>query len=378
MDFSEFPLISKKAWLEQVAKDLKDKPLDSLLWQVSPGLTFTPLVHAEDAPAVAQPLATLPHTWQIGEEIAATDVAAANRQALEALAFGAEALQFHLPEQVDAAYLRQLLQGIHLDFVSLHFDGPAVAHNPGAVLAALKQVASEQGIDSRQLRGSLVYDPLSHATLVDWRYLADIIAFAKDAFPGFRLVRLGAAEVADDAVEELAQLLHQGNVYVQKLTERGLSAAEVAATLQFQISIGKRYFLQIAKIRSFKTLWLNVLQGWKAPLTYPELCAGFAPAAYTDEVYTNMIRATTMAMSAVIGGVNRLHVRPYGEGRAMQVTYPPEFGRRIARNVQHLLKMESGLEQIADPAAGSYYLENMTSRLNELAWARFVQPVSHN
>ncbi len=375
VDFSEFPPVSKAAWLAQVAKDLKDKPLESLYWQPEEALVVSPFVHADDFPAAARPLTQKPNAWEICEEVDAQDPEAANRQAIQALEFGAEALLFHLPETVGAAFLGQLLQGVYLDFVALHFDGAAVAKNPGAMLAALQQVATEQGVATTQLRGTLAYDPVSTSALVDWRYLADLLAFAAESFPGFRLLVLADQGLTAEPVEEMTQLLHRGNFYVQKLTERGLSAETVAKTLHFKLHIGKSYFLEIAKIRAFKILWLNVLKGWELPLDYPQLSAVFAPEAYGEDVYTNMVRATTMAMSACMGGVNTLSVRPYAAGRETEGGYPPAFGRRVARNVQHLLKMESGLDQVADPAAGSYYVENLTGQLGELAWKKFTRPI---
>jgi methylmalonyl-CoA mutase len=142
--------------------------------------------------------------------------------------------------------------------------------------------------------------------------------------------------------------------------------------MQFSVSVGTNYFLEIARLRAFRLLWLHVLKAWNAPATYPTMEAAFHPEAYTDALYNNMVRATTMAMSAVLGGVQRLTVRPYDAGREHLATYPPAFGRRIARNVQHLLKMESGFETLRDPAAGSYYIEKLTRQLAGEAWKKFV------
>jgi methylmalonyl-CoA mutase len=165
--------------------------------------------------------------------------------------------------------------------------------------------------------------------------------------------------------------LTHGNLYLQKLTERGLSAEQAAGILQFSIPVGKSYFLEIAKIRAFRLLWLNILKAWDVPLDYPVTEARFQAESYTDELYSNMIRATTMAMSAVLGGADRLTVVPYDAGREEQAAYPQAFGRRIARNVQHLLKMESSFSEIPDPAAGSYYIEKLTQQLAERAWSAF-------
>jgi methylmalonyl-CoA mutase len=171
-------------------------------------------------------------------------------------------------------------------------------------------------------------------------------------------------------VDELTVLLQLGNQYLTKMHERGLSPAQTAAQLHFSIAIGDHYFLEMAKLRAFRQLWLHVLQSWNAPLQYPYISVSFKPAVYQDDLYTNLIRATTMAMSAVLGGANRLTVMPYDEGREALASYPPAFGRRMARNVQHLLKMECHLDEAIDAMAGSYYLETLTRQLGEKAWQR--------
>jgi methylmalonyl-CoA mutase len=239
--------------------------------------------------------------------------------------------------------------------------------SPGAVLANLERIAKEKGIPTNSLRGSLAYNPAASAGIVDWRYLADLVEFAKEKFPHFKLVTVAIPPF----VGGLAAGLKSGNLYLEKLISRGLSIVESAAAIQFSVSVNKSYFLEIARIRAFKLLWLNVLKAWGAPRNFPLVEARFQPEAYTDELYTNMIRATTMAMSVVLGGADRLTVLPYDAGREGQAIYPQQFSRRIARNVQQLLKMEGFFNEIPDAAAGSYYIEKLTRQLAERAWADF-------
>ena len=388
--FSEFPPVSKDEWLRQIAKDLKGRPLEELEWQVTGDLNVSPFVHADDFAELPVPFSGEPKNWEICEEVVVSDSVAANRQALEALEGGAEGLRFVFEKIPDSAVFEQLLAGVHLDFIGLHFAGMGVTKNPGAVLGNLERVAKQKGIPTENLRGSLGYDPAASAGIVDWRYLVDLVVFAKEKFPQFKMVTValnptpspspdgrGVPTSRDDSTsplpsgEGLGVGLSKGNLYLEKLTERGLSPAEAAATIQFSITIGKSYFLEIAKLRAFKLLWLNVLKAWGAPLNYPTVEARFQPEVYSDDLYTNMIRATTMAMSAVLGGADRLIVLPYDAGREAQATYSQTFSRRIARNVQHLLKMESFFHEIPDAAAGSYYIEKLTGQLAEKAWAEF-------
>jgi methylmalonyl-CoA mutase len=389
--FSEFPPVSKADWLRQITKDLKDKSLADLDWQAPNGLRVSPLVHADDFETPPTPFSEQPNDWEICENIFVTDLQAANRQALDALEGGTESLQLDFATPPDFATLAQVLEGVYLDFVGLHFAGPGTAANPGAVLGALEALARQRGIECQTLRGSLAYDPVATSSIVDWRYLAELLAFAREKFPGFRVITInptpgpspegrGAAALHAPPRRETplpsgegpgVGSLRHANTYLSKLSERGIAPSEVAAALQFSDSVGKSYFYEIARLRAFKLLWFNVLNAWGIPLQSPCVAVQFQPEAYTDELYTNMVRGTTMAMSAVMGGAARLSVLPYDAGRETQSERSAAFSRRIARNVQHLLKMESSLHEIADPAAGSYYIERLTHQLAEQAWAAF-------
>ncbi len=370
-DFSEFPAVTKDEWLQKISKDLKDRPLEDFFWTLTDGLKVDPFAHSDDFPIPPQPLNIGAHTWEICEDIPVSDPAAAQQLAMAALEGGAEGLCFWLESPVDADVFTRMLDGVHLDFIGLHFAGAGLEANPGLVLSQLSQIAATRGLKTAQLRGSLAYDPALHHERVDWRYLVDLLQFASENFPKFFMITVRAASDATP-VDDLVSLLRQGQLYLQKMSERGMAPEQALAHMQFSIPIGSSYFYEIAKIRAFRLLWLHLLKAWNAPLQFPFVAAHFRAEQYTDNIYTNMIRGTTMAMSAVIGGAGRLTVLPYDAGRQAMATYPPSFGRRIARNVQHLLKMESGLDGLSDPAAGSYYIEKLTLQLAAAAWKRFV------
>ncbi|MDO8368581.1 MAG: methylmalonyl-CoA mutase family protein [Saprospiraceae bacterium] len=375
--FSEFPPVSKADWLRQITKDLKDKPLADLNWQLSDGLVVTPFVHADDFETPPAPLADQPNPWEICEDVLVSDPMDANRQALDALEGGAESLCFWLEKPLEAVDFGQLLQDIHLDFIGLHFAGKAIAQNPGMVLGNLENLARQRGLSTTQLRGSLAYDPVPVSKIVDWLYLSDLLKYAQEKFPQFKIIQVSSPELrSGDIMADAGSsperssgvLIRNANIYLLKLSERGIPVKDIANAMQFSVPVGTSYFVEIARMRALKLLWFNVLKAWNAPLQSPAIAAHFQPSAYSDELYTNMIRATTMAMSAVQGGASRLTVLPYDAGREAQARYPQAFSRRIARNVQHLLKMESALDEVVDPAAGSYYVETLTRQLAEQAW----------
>jgi methylmalonyl-CoA mutase len=364
--YAGFPDISKQEWLAKITKDLKGKPLDDLYWKMDEELVIDPFAHADDFSMPLSPLSNKPG-WEICEAIVVTQADEANRQALEALAMGAEALEFQLQSGIP---IENILPGIHLSYIGLHITSTDWSALPPAHLLMRLKALENSG-----LRGSIAYDPLGAKGFADIRYLSDLIRLAQTECPGMQVIAAGLPEghTSHHVVQDLAALLHQGNQYLSRLTQQGLSAGEVAAQIRFKIPIGKSYFPEIARLRAFKYLWLNILQQWNAPLQLPTLDVHFDPAVYTDELFTNMIRSTTMAMSAVLGGADRLIVLPFDAGREAASNYPQAFSRRIARNVQHLLKMESFLDQVADPAGGSYYIEKLSRQLATAAWKQFLQ-----
>lgn len=366
-----FPFVSKADWLAQIQKDLKGSDPSTLVWQLNERITVDPLVAATDFPVLPQPLSDVPGEWDISEIIVvAGDPEKANQQALEALQLGAQNIHFQIDTTPDASFLATLLDGIYLDFAGLHFEGAGVAGNPGAVLALLTGLAAEKGIPTQSLRGSLGYAPDVQVKTTDWRYLGELIEFAKDNFPQFRIIHL-QENTSLQPDESLADLLHRSAGYLKNLSERGFSPQDAARAIQFSCSTRTSYFVEIARLRAFRMLWLNFLQAWGLEREYPSICAGSAAESYTDDIYTNMVRATTMAMSAALGGANQIIVRPYDADRAHLSAHSESFARRIARNVQHLLKMESGLDKISDPAAGSYYIEQLTRQIGVSAWELF-------
>lgn len=359
-----FPFVTRQEWLTQIQKDLKGQSPDSLNWKYNQELSFSPTASVAELPP-------LPPTsgWEIGEQIVVNDPQVANLQAIEALQFGTEGLHFFLPTAPDEPFLEQLLNGIYLDYIGLHFRGPGVWANPGAILAILSNLCSRQNLNTRQLKGSLGYNPLNHAKFQDWRYLHDLLELTQTQFPGFQIIEISTEKHHPE--EAVAELLKNANQYVLHLTKLGLNPINIANAIHCNISIGTFYLIEIAKLRAFKLAWMNWLNAWNATIHLPTISCTFQKDAYTEELYTNMIKATTMAMSAILGGANQLVVKPYDEDREHLSNYPPQFARRIARNIQHLLKMESGFEQLLDPAAGSHYIEHATIQIADKSWELF-------
>jgi methylmalonyl-CoA mutase len=363
--FAGFPEVGKEEWLDKIRKDLKGKPIEELYKASPSGLPAIPFSHPDDAPPVL-PLIAGTQSWQLCEQLATASAASANAQALEALQFGAEGLEWILPDAWNPEGLPLLLEGIYLDYIGLHFAGKAAEASPALILKPLAEWITKKGVDRTNVSGSIAFDPTGSGQQVDWRFCRELMDFTREALPGFILFTLKENRAAFDSPEgSLADLMARANLYLEKL------GPEAAPYIQFELHIGTDYFGEIARIRALRLLWLNVLQAWGQALLPARIVVHFQADAYTDDLFSNMIRATTMAMAAVLGGADRLTVLPYDSGRESSAPYPANFARRIARNVQHLLKMEGMLDELRDPAAGSYFIEQSTGQLAAAAWKKF-------
>jgi methylmalonyl-CoA mutase len=374
--YSFFPPNGKDAWTAQLEKDLKGQPLASLNWEIETGLALAPLYTAKDQPSLYDPL--LPSRtegrWQAAERIEAEDPAAANALAIEAVRGGADALDLPLHHKPDAHSLQQLLDGVNPTLVPLYFGEYYEDKDPLAFLHLFSAYLQQQGIEAQRVQGGIDFDPL-----LDWveppiQTLADAIRFCSAHLPRFKCLQLNGRyyfSSPGNTSTELAMILAKGAEYLARLQEAGIPAATAQPFIQCSVAIGSSYFLEIAKLRALRLLWRQMLQGFGVQAPEPlELVVHFAPETQDENTYTNMIRATTQALSAVIGGADRLYVLP---SDAYKGAPSSDFARRIARNVQHLLRLESFLDKTMDPAAGSYYIETLTDQLALKAWDKFVE-----
>lgn len=376
--WEDFPPTTKAEWLEQLSKDLKGKALADLRWQLDEGLEFDPFYHPDDfAGQAALPNFTArrsDNAWEIGEYIDVSDMATANAQVLEGLNGGVQAPLFRLRHEPGDEELARLLQGIHPQYITLHFEQDYPGKDPEQFLYRLGRWLRQQGMDTDQIGGSVDFDPLLDWVEPPFEMLGRVVGFCIDELPRFKALQIDGRLFHDrpqHVAEELALILAKGSEYFARMGDMGLLPSLLNRHLQIAIAVNTSFFVAIAKIRALKILWSNLLGAYgyaDAPL--PPIVAHFAPETQTEDPHTNMIRAATQAMSAVIGGANRLYVLPADAATRQESS---AFSRRIARNVQHLLQLESYLDRVVDPAAGSYYIETLTDKLAQKAWASFLQ-----
>lgn len=371
--FSSFASSNKAQWLQKVEKDLKGKSIDELNWQLEENITLSPFYTREDQ-SETNPSLTLnksSNTWQIGEYIDVDNLEQANKDVLKALNGGVNAPLFRFHHLPSTQAFEQLLKGVESSYISVHFEPQDAGKDPAEFFRNLIYYARKTGVAIADTKGSLDFDPLLDWDQPPFKALARILAFAGRQTPHFKVLHING-QVFHTGVEntsvELALILSKATEYLDQMEKQGIAPSLTNKHLQFSVSIGNSYFVEIAKLRALRILWANILDAYQIEDELPPVVAHIALDETSTDVPTNMIKASTQTMSAAIGGANTIFVPP---ADYKQSDRKPDFTSRIARNVQHLLQLESGLDRVIDPASGSYYIETLTKALCEGAWKHF-------
>ncbi len=384
--FAEFPPVSTEQWEAVITKDLKGADYEKkLIWKTQEGFNVRPYYRAEELKNLTLVTsAKTDNNWLVRQDFdARNDAAAANKQALDALDKGVDAVGFRVKKEgINQKDFDALMNGISLPAAEVNFTGACCTSTDLVKLFVEKAKAS--GAKSDDIRGSVDFDPLRRLTLhgnfcTDEKTTFEQLKAGVEAaqpFRRFRTVSVGASifhNAGSTIVQELAFGLAMGNEYLARLTDAGMNIDDAAHAIKFTFAVSSNYFMEIAKFRAARILWANVVNAYKPAkecstrMKIHAVTSAWNQTAYDPNV--NMLRGTTEAMSATLAGVDSLEVLPYDKA----FRTPSEFSNRIARNTQILLKEESYFDRIVDPAAGSYYIETLTASIAEEAWKLFKQ-----
>ncbi|MDD4225919.1 MAG: methylmalonyl-CoA mutase family protein [Mariniphaga sp.] len=391
--FSGFPPVTTTEWETKILADLKGKDYHrALVWRTYEGIHVRPYYRSENLEELQHHQA-LPgkfpfvrgnrksgNDWSIRQDIFVKDFIEANKKALNILGKGVDSLGFYFDcaTKVTKDDLAVLLKDILLEAVEINFVCPC--ENCNCSLPFTEYLLNSK-VDKTKITGSFPIDPIGSFVLKgklkpnafdELKVLIEKTA----SLPRFRVVGIHGKWFANSGaslVQELAFSLAQGVEYLTKLTEAGLDIDDLAGKIKFNFGIGNNYFMEIAKLRAARFLWSHIVQAF-GPAS--EQSARLIAHSETNSInktvydpYVNMLRTQTEAMSAVLGGADSVTVLPFnaifGDTN--------EFSERIARNQQILLKEEAHLNKVADPGAGSYYIETLTSSLAEHAWDLFLK-----
>jgi len=275
--------------------------------------------------------------------------------------------------------LTRLLKGVHPEMISLYLHGGAASP---ALYALLLASLEKAGVDMKGLKGCLGMDPIGwlvetgslpgegdklHATM------ADLIRHAETAAPEMQILDVQGQcyhNGGSSSSMEMAAILATGVAYLKAMEAEGISAAVLAPRIRLSTAIGGDYFLEIAKIRALRLLWNRILEAFEVPEEARKIHVHAQTGLWNKTVfdpYVNMLRTTTEAFSAVVGGCDSLQIGTFDE----IIRESDAFSRRIARNTHHILADECDMKKVQDPAGGSWAVETLTDQIAGEAWKNF-------
>lgn len=393
--YTEFPPVTTAEWEAKILEDLKGADYDKkLVWKTPEGINVRPyyraehirdLLHIHSLPGsypYVRSNKTKDNSWEIRQCIEVSDLKKANKIALDALSKGATALSLDVSEVESAGDLAILLRDIPLLTTDIHYYS---ARNYPVLLNHLLEACKTLNTDPILLHGAFDFDPISfvllrgdfyHLEQADFSQSYDLLLKAKHLGKNFRLISINAHYIHDSGgnmIQELAFAMASAADYLTMLTEKGFKVDDITPRFTFILSAGSNYFLEIAKFRAARLLWARIVEQFRPEKEESMMAHIQAVTSNWNKTvydpYVNMLRTTTEAMAAAVAGVDSITVNPFDA----PFREADDFSRRIARNQQVLLKEEAYLDKVIDPAAGSYYIEQLTDSLASHAWELFVK-----
>ncbi|MDF1707437.1 MAG: methylmalonyl-CoA mutase [Paracoccaceae bacterium] len=406
----------KDAWRDLAQKELRDRPLEDLTWNTLEGIAVQPLYTDEDAkdlPHLGSLPGFAPYTrgvkatmyagrpWTIRQYAGFSTAEESNAFYRKALAAGQQGVSVAFDLATHRGYdsdhprvvgdvgkagvaidsvedMKILFDGIPLDkvSVSMTMNGAVIP-----ILANFIVTGEEQGHHRSVLSGTIQNDILKEFMVRNtyiyppepsMRIISDIIQYTSDEMPKFNSISISGyhmQEAGANLVQELAYTLADGREYVRAAIAAGMDVDKFAGRLSFFFAIGMNFFMEAAKLRAARLLWHRIMAEFNPKNPQSSMlrthCQTSGVSLQEQDPYNNVIRTAYEAMSAVLGGTQSLHTNALDEAIAL----PTEFAARIARNTQLILQEETGITNVIDPLAGSYYVESLTHELAEKAWA---------
>ena len=384
--FEQFPPVTTAEWKAKVEADLKGAPFDKkLVWRTNEGFNVQPMYRLEDIENL-KTTNSLPgefpyvrgtrtdNDWLTRQEILAESPAEANTKALDVLTKGVTSLGFHIDEPTIET-LEVMLKDIDLSKVEINFSCCIKKALPLA--KALVDYVKAKGC-ADTFRGSIDFNPfrkpLRKGVAFDAALLSSMACEILDAVkdvPSLRVLSVDSDMLSNAGAyifQELGYALAWGAQWMTLLTDAGRSADEVANRIKFNMGISSNFFMELSKFRAARMLWAQIAAQYGASEEAAKMMAHAVTSRFNQTLYdahVNLLRSQTEAMSAALAGVDSITVTPFD--------VPYKTPERIARNQQFLLKEESHLDKVIDPAGGSYYVETLTVSISKEAWKLFLE-----
>jgi len=410
-----------KLWTALATKELRGKPLEDLTWKTLEGIEVKPLYTEADLEGLDH-LGGIPgegpftrgvkatmyagRPWTIRQYAGFSTAEESNAFYRKALAAGQQGVSVAFDLATHRGYdsdhprvegdvgkagvaidsvedMKILFDGIPLDkiSVSMTMNGAVIP-----ILANFIVTGEEQGHDRSVLSGTIQNDILKEFMVRNtyvyppepsMRIIADIIEYTSNEMPKFNSISISGyhmQEAGANLVQELAFTLADGREYVRAAIARGMDVDKFAGRLSFFFAIGMNFFMEAAKLRAARLLWHRIMEEFEPKNPKSSMlrthCQTSGVSLQEQDPYNNVVRTAYEAMAAALGGTQSLHTNALDEAIAL----PTEFAARIARNTQLILQEETGVTNVVDPLAGSYYVESLTAELADEAW-KLIQEV---
>lgn len=406
---------AKARWQELATGELRGRSLDDLTWKTLEGIDVQPLYTAEDVDGLEH-LGSIPgeapftrgvkatmyagRPWTIRQYAGFSTAEESNAFYRRALAAGQQGVSVAFDLATHRGYdsdhprvegdvgkagvaidsvedMKILFDGIPLDqvSVSMTMNGAVIP-----ILASFIVAGEEQGHDRAKLSGTIQNDILKEFMVRNtyvyppepsMRIIGDIIEYTSDHMPKFNSISISGyhmQEAGANLVQELAFTIADGREYVRTAIAAGMDVDRFAPRLSFFFAIGMNFFMEAAKLRAARLFWARVMEEFEPKNPKSSMlrthCQTSGVSLAEQDPYNNVVRTAYEALSAVLGGTQSLHTNSLDEA----IGLPTEHSARIARNTQLILQEETGITNVVDPLAGSYYVEKLTADLAEAAW----------
>jgi len=373
---AEFPTPDRDEWAGAVEKVLRGRSFEKVLvTETRDGLDIQPLYTAGDpspGSLVDADPERIDRGWDVRQVHDGADPAECAQALLAELERGVTSIELVAPSDgwtLDT--LRTATEGVLLDLAAVVL----APHGDPAQAAVLHSLILERG-DAATTRSWLGLDPLGEIARGREADVAGCVAAAAELAPSLpmgRTLTVDSSRYGDAGAteaEELGWSVATGVAYLRALEACGVAPGDAAKTIAFRMTAGADQFITIASLRAARRLWRRVLaaSGVPADGQGQEIQAVTSRAMFSQrDPWVNMLRGTTAALAAGVGGADAITVLPFDDA----LGEPDRFSQRVARNTQLLLIEESHLAQVVDPAAGSWFVESLTDRLAESAWKVF-------
>lgn len=375
-EINDFEKVSEQMWIEEAEKALKGKSFQSLSKKTYEGITLQPLYTMHDFQSTREKAVKAPYQkneWSVTQKLQLSETPEQlNEEIQSAIKRGQDTIYLEDTWYVNSYDdLCKVFDGVDLSKICFHISLKGTIGFFPLFIAYIK---------NRECKGTFAFDPFG-----EWiekgaeplskkiEILAEMIEVTEqENLSDVRLV-LFSGEIYHNAgasaTEELAYTFANAIELLNEMKKRGVSTERLAGKVGFSFSIGSNFFMEIAKFRAAKKIWATILNAFGANYDDYEISLHGITSSFNktkNDLHVNMLRTTTESFSAVIGGVDSLTIAPFDE----VLGEVSKMGNRIARNTHYILKEESLLSKVSDPAGGSWYIEELTAELGELAWKK--------